>query len=175
MASVFSVVSFDYRHARRAQVWDMPWAGGWADKNATLSRLCALFAGAGAWLLLIPWIKKPLLLLMESFGLRFAVLASAFILFAPPLTLLGMVSPYAIKLKTASLTVVGRTAGNLYAISTVASVVSALLTGFFLIPNVGVTRLTLAIGALLVITAATGFIAEKKLKLKALGIVFIFF
>jgi spermidine synthase len=149
--------------------------GRWADKNATLSRLCILVAGAGAWVTLIPWIKQPLLLLAEPLGLRFAVLASAFILFAPPLTLLGMVSPYAIKLKTASLNVVGRTAGNLYAISTVASVVSALLTGFFLIPNVGVKRLTLAIGALLLITAATGLIAGKKLKLKALGIVFILF
>lgn len=145
--------------------------GRWADKNATLPRLCALVAGAGVWLLLIPWIKQPLLVLTESWGLRFAVLASAFVLFAPPLTLLGMVSPFAIKLKTASLNVVGRTAGNLYAISTVASVVSALLTGFFLIPNVGVTRLTLAIGGLLLITAAIGLVAERNLKLKALGIV----
>jgi len=149
--------------------------GRWADKSATLSRLCVLVAGAGAWLLLIPWLKQPLLVLTESLGLRLAVLVSAFILFAPPLTLLGMVSPYAIKLKTASLNVVGRTAGNLYAISTVASVVSALLTGFFLIPNIGVTRLMLAIGAVLLITAASGLIAEKKLRLKSLGIVFILF
>jgi spermidine synthase len=149
--------------------------GRWADESATLPRLCTLVAGAGAWLLLIPWIKQPLLSLTETLGLRFAVLASAFILFAPPLTLLGMVSPFAIKLKTASLNVVGRTAGNLYAISTVASVFSALLTGFFLIPNVGVRRLTLAIGAILLITAATGLIAEKKSKLAALGMVIILF
>jgi len=149
--------------------------GRWADKSATLSRLCFLVAGAGVWLLLIPWIKQPLLSLTESLGLRFAVLASAFIFFAPPLTLLGMVSPYAIKLKTASLNVVGRTAGNLYAISTMASVISALLTGFFLIPNFGVSRLTLAIGALLLITAVIGLIADKKSKLAALGIVIILF
>ncbi|MCI0699415.1 fused MFS/spermidine synthase [candidate division KSB1 bacterium] len=149
--------------------------GRWADKNATLSRLCILVAGAGAWLLLIPWIKQPLLMLTESLGLRFAVLSAAFVLFAPPLTLLGMVSPYAIKLKTASLSVVGRTAGNLYAISTVASVVSALLTGFFLIPNVGVERLTLAIGALLLITAAIGLFTDKKSKLAAFGVTGILF
>ncbi len=149
--------------------------GRWADKNATVSRLCTLVAGAGVWLLLVPWIKQPLLLLTESLGLRFAVLASAFVLFAPPLTLLGMVSPYAIKLKTASLNVVGRTAGNLYAISTVASVFSALLTGFFLIPNIGVKRLTLAIGALLLITAAIGFFTDKKSKLAALGMIGIIF
>ncbi len=149
--------------------------GRWADKNATLPRLCFLVAGAGVWLLLIPWMKQPLLSLTESFGLRFAVLASAFVLFAPPLTLLGMVSPYAIKLKTASLNVVGRTAGNLYAISTAASVVSALMTGFFLIPNVGVTRLTLAIGVLLLITAAIGLMTAKKSKLAALGMFIILF
>ncbi len=147
--------------------------GRWADKSATLSRLCSLVAGAGAWLLLIPWLKQPLLVLTESLGLRFAVLVSAFVLFAPPLTLLGMVSPFAIKLKTASLNVVGRTAGNLYAISTVASVVSALLTGFFLIPNVGVTRLMFAIGIIMLITAVSGFLIEKKSKLTALGVVII--
>ncbi|MGH7600761.1 MAG: fused MFS/spermidine synthase, partial [bacterium] len=56
--------------------------GRWADKSATLSRLCSLVAGAGAWLLLIPWLKQPLLVLTESLGLRFAVLVSAFVLFA---------------------------------------------------------------------------------------------
>jgi hypothetical protein len=111
--------------------------GRWADKNATLSRLCTLVAGAGVWLLLIPWIKQPLLVLMESLGLRFAVLISAFVLFAPPLTLLGMVSPYAIKLKTASLNVVGRTTGSLYAMSNVLSVMSTALTYFFLISKLG--------------------------------------
>jgi spermidine synthase len=136
--------------------------GRWADKGATRFRLCTLIAGAGIWLLLIPWIKRPVLALTEPLGLRFAVLVAAFVLFAPPLTLLGMVSPYAIKLKTVRLEEVGRSAGNLYAISTVASVISALLTGFFLIPNFGVSRLTLTIGVILLMTASIGLLDKQK-------------
>lgn len=131
--------------------------GRWADRGATIQRLSALLAGAGVWLLAVPWLKQPILLICEPFGLRFAVLAAAFILFFPPLMLLGMVSPYAIKLKTASLDEVGRSAGNLYAVSTMASVVAALTTGFFLIPHIGVTRLTLGVGILLLATASFGY------------------
>src|SRR5258707_167357 len=69
-------------------------AGGiLADRSPSLARLCVLVAVAGAWMLLVPWIKHPTLVFAEGFGLRWAVLASAFVLFFPALTLLGMVSP----------------------------------------------------------------------------------
>jgi len=141
------------------------WTGGrWADRDgerARLSRLAILLAGAGVWLLLVPWIRRPLLTLAEPFGLRLAVLAAAFVLFAPPLTLLGMVSPYAIRLKAQSLGEIGRTAGDLYAISTVAGVVAALATGFVLIPEVGVARLTILVGALLLAGAAAALAGDR--------------
>ncbi len=140
--------------------------GRWADRAPQLSRLCAIMAAAGVWVLFIPWLKYPVLTLTEPMGLRVAVLIAAFILFAPPLTLLGMVSPYAIKLKTLSLAEVGRSAGNLYALSTIASVLSALATGFLLIPNFGVRRLTVSIGLLLLASAVYGLIAHKALRTK---------
>ena len=145
-------------------------AGGrWADRGATLTRLCLITSLAGAWVLLIPWIKRSVLLLAEPFGLRFAVLMSAFILFAPPLTLLGMVSPYAIKLRARDLDEVGSTAGNIFAISTIASVISALLTGYFLIPNVGVNLLTLITGFVLLLSASIGLTPRLNSKVTALA------
>jgi len=119
-------------------------------------------AGAGVWILLIPWIKYPVLFISAPFGLRFAVLTAAFFLFVPPLTLLGMVSPYAIRIGASNLGTVGRTAGNLYATSTLGGVISALLVGFLLIPNIGVNRLTFAIGAVLAITASVGLVSQRK-------------
>ncbi len=132
--------------------------GRWADRGARISRFCLLLALAGIWICVIPWLRYPILALTESFGLRAAVLVTATILFFPPLALLGMVSPYAIRLKVSDITHVGRTAGNLYAVSTAASVVAAIATGFFLIPNVGVSRLTFLTGALLIATAAIGLV-----------------
>ena len=140
--------------------------GRWADKGATLFRLSLLLALAGLWIICIPWLKRPILLLTESVGIRFAVLTTAFILFFPPLTLLGMISPYAIKLKAQNLTEIGRTAGNLYAVSTIASVLSALLTGFVLIPNVGVAGLTMLTGLVLLVTAIPGLLTHRNKWLK---------
>lgn len=138
--------------------------GRWADQGATSSRLYMIIAGAGVWLMLIPLIDKPLLRLADGFSLRSAVLVAAVVLFFLPLTLLGMVSPYAIRLRTMHLSEVGRSAGNLYAVSTIGSVIAALLMGFFLIPNIGVSRLTLSIGAVLLITATVGMFIDKKYK-----------
>jgi len=132
--------------------------GRLADKNATFKQFSVIIGLAGLWISFIPALRSPVLSLTEGFGLRTAVLLTATVLFFLPLTLLGMVSPYAIRLKVASLSVVGRTAGNLYAISTVASVIAALITGFILIPHVGVYRLVLSTGVLLLLTALLGFI-----------------
>src|SRR5690606_7727026 len=62
------------------------------------------------------------------------------ILFAPPLTILGMVAPYVLKLALADLQRTGRTAGTLYAVSTVGSVAGTILTGFILIPELGIAK-----------------------------------
>lgn len=139
------------------------WAGGrWADRRPKAAGLAYLLAAAGVWILLIPWMRTPLLMLVEPLGLRSAVLAAAFILFAPPLSLLGMVTPLVIRLKTASVSEVGRAAGDVFAISTMASVLSALAVGFWLIPLVGVSRLTRLIGLLLLGAAALAWILESR-------------
>ncbi len=136
--------------------------GRWADRGPRFSHLCYLIAGAGAWLLVLPWLRMPALEIAETIGLRFAVLAAAFLLFAPPLTLLGMVSPYAIRLRASSLGEVGRTAGDLYAVSTIGGVIAALLTGFFLIPSIGVGRLTYLVGLTLLVTALVGLVGARR-------------
>jgi spermidine synthase len=130
-------------------------AGGrWADRGPTGARLAAVLAMAGAWVLAVPLLRGPLLHVCEGLGLRTAVLVAATVLFFPPLALLGMVSPYAIRLAARNLDEVGRTAGDLFAVSTLASVVAALLTGFVLVPTLGVTRLLFAVALVLFAAAA---------------------
>jgi spermidine synthase len=136
--------------------------GRWADRGGTLRGLGSIIAASGVWLLAVPWMRGPVLRMTEPIGLRIAVLAAAVLLFFPPLVLLGMVSPFAVKLRTSALSEVGRSAGNLYAVSTVASVVAAVLTGFVLIPALGVSRLLLAIGTLLLLTAVFALLNERR-------------
>jgi spermidine synthase len=127
--------------------------GRWADRGPRRERLAMPLAIAGAWMLLVPWLRHPLLTVTDAWGPRAAVLVAALVLFFPPLTLLGMVGPYAIRLRTQRLGEVGRTAGDLFALSTVASVAAALATGFWLIPGLGVTRLTIGVAIVLALTS----------------------
>jgi predicted membrane-bound spermidine synthase len=147
--------------------------GRLADRTKNVNVLSLIILLPGLFLFLIPFIRNSVIGAADSFGLRTAVLLSSFILFFPPLTLLGMVSPYAVKLRTETLDKVGTRAGDLYAISTIGSVIAALLTGFLLIPNIGVIKLTFSIGAVLVITALLTFISGKKAAVKAAAVVFI--
>lgn len=146
--------------------------GRWADRKPRYGRLGWVLLLAGIWIMTIPWIRHPLLALLEPAGLRTAVLAASAVLFFPPLTLLGMTSPYAIRLRTARVEEVGRSAGDVYAVSTLASVFAALLTGFYLIPNFGVFRLTLLVGAVLILGAMVAFGAGKSLPTAGLALVF---
>ncbi len=132
-----------------------------ADRRGTMKGLAFILAAAGVWICLIPLIRHPVILLLEPLGLRITVLLAAMILFFPPLMLLGMVSPWAVKLRTASLSEVGRSAGNLYAISTIASVAAALLTGFVLIPGFPVSRLILGIGAFLLLASLIAVLSDR--------------
>lgn len=130
--------------------------GRWADRAPRLHRFCLLFAAAGVWIAAIPWLRHPILAATEPLGLRAAVLLASAVLFMPPLTLLGMATPYAVRLATTSLDVIGRVSGRLYALSTVAGMIAALGTAFLLVPVEGPARLTFDVGVLLVVTALVG-------------------
>lgn len=135
--------------------------GRWADRGPSAGKLALMLVAAGVWTMLVPWARAPLLALADRLDLRLGVLVAATVLFFPPLVLLGMVSPYAIRLRADRLEQVGRTAGDLYAVSTVASVAAALLTGFWLIPRVGVTRLAAGTGLMLVVAALIAWLAAR--------------
>jgi spermidine synthase len=143
--------------------------GSVADKRATYGRLALLLSVSGLWVMIIPVIRGPILTVSQSLGLRTAVFLTAFLLFFPPLTLLGMISPIAIRLRATSLDVVGRSAGVLSSISTLAGVLSALATGIFFVPYLGLTAFTLLIGAALLVTGLVGFVLDKNQKRNKAG------
>ena len=137
------------------------WCGGTvADRHPTpLGFACVLIAAAAA-VGLIPLLRGFVLEFGWNFGLRGGALLTAGVLFFPPLFLLGMVSPYAIRLEARGVETAGRSAGRLYAISTTGSVAGVLMGGFFLVPHLRVpTLLALTAGTLAfaaVLAAAPG-------------------
>lgn len=62
-----------------------------------------------------------------------------------PLLMLGMYSPYSVKLGSVDSVKVGKISGNLYAISTIGSIVGTLGVTFILIPLIGLKTITVSL------------------------------
>jgi len=135
--------------------------GLWADR-AKRTGLSLIIALAAVFTLLIPWVTRLVLLATDPLGLRAGAFVSALVLFSPSLTMLGMVGPFAIKMSTLRLDGVGSSAGSIYAVSTVGSVVGTLLLGFFLFPLIGSREILIGLGISLLILAIVVAIYEQK-------------
>ena len=135
--------------------------GRWADR-ASRTGLSLIIALAGFFTIIIPWVTRSVLLATDPLGLRGGAFVSALVLFSPSLTLLGMVSPFAIKLATAKLEGVGSSSGTIYAVSTVGSVIGTLLLGFFLFPWVGSRQILVSLGLILLVLSIIVSIYEQK-------------
>jgi len=142
------------------------WFGGkMADRNPSFKQLVWIIIIAAFFIGLTISGKEDLLgLLSRQFtGIRMQAVISTIILFAPASVFLGMVTPYAVRLKIKDVKSSGRTVGNLYAISTIGSIIGTFLAGFVLIPFLGSTNILVLIAALLIITALL-IILVKKMK-----------
>jgi len=61
-----------------------------------------------------------------------------------------MVSPYAARIKMKTIEKSGSTVGNLYAISTIGSILGVFLAGFYLIPAFKITHILLLLSIILI-------------------------
>lgn len=127
--------------------------GGRLADTAPRLRLSHILLLTGLLIGIIPLISKPVQLATDGLGLRWGALSSALILFAPCLVGLGMVGPYVIKITTRGIERAGRTAGTVYAISTLGSVFGTLLLGFYLLPIFGTVSIVLSLSVLLLLLA----------------------
>jgi spermidine synthase len=137
-----------------------------ADRYPDPRVLCALTAVAALATGLIPFVSQPVLGWSVA-GLNPAnpngsvfvgSLISVILLFSVPTILLGMVSPFAIRLSVDSVGSAGRNAGSLYALSTTGSILGAFLPVLVLIPAWGVRRTLLAMCVALVAVSLWGLV-----------------
>lgn len=110
-------------------------------------------------------IRKPLLefLSQNIQDIRIGSIIAATLLFLPASVLLGMVSPYAVRLRIDKLTSSGSTIGNMSAIGTLGSILGTFVSGFYLIPYFGMN--TLLAGLPLILILLSLFIAPRHLTL----------
>ncbi|HEY7181148.1 MAG TPA: fused MFS/spermidine synthase [Blastocatellia bacterium] len=108
-----------------------------ADYRPGLGPVMTIMACAGGALLVSDLAARPVLSAAYDAGMVSGTFMAATLLFLPALFLLGMLSPMAVR-AAANHQNLGSSVGNLYALSTIGSVVGSLLVSLLLIPNMTV-------------------------------------
>jgi spermidine synthase len=138
--------------------------GRLADRHPTIQGMSWIVLAAGVLLAVVPYAGDPFLhASVEAFahlsvGVFLGSLVGVGVLVAVPVLLLGMISPYAVRLSVAELRDTGRTTGRLYAISTVGSLAGTFLAALLLIPVVGTRRTFLVFALSLTLVAIPGLV-----------------
>jgi spermidine synthase len=136
------------------------WLGGRiADRRPHPPLLGFIVLGAALFVALIPFVARPFLdftvegLDEASVGAVVGSFLAVLLLCAPPVVLLGMVSPFAIRLAVVEIATAGAVAGRLYALSTAGSLLGTFLPALVLIPAIGTQRSFLVVAALLAVSS----------------------
>ncbi|MDQ2806810.1 MAG: fused MFS/spermidine synthase [Chloroflexota bacterium] len=140
--------------------------GRLADRAPRPVLLYGLLAAAGLAILAIPVLSSPVLAAVAGLtvgGTNLGALIGVIALFGLPSVLLGMIAPFAIRLRLRAVGAAGRTAGSLYALATLGSIVGTFATVFGLLPYLGIAlTLTLAGGGLLLVAALGALVAGRR-------------
>lgn len=137
----------------------------------------AVFAGvvflAGALVFPIPLVAPGVLSSLSDadLGARAGPLAASGILFFLPGAVMGMVSPFAIRLRARTVATIGNVAGALYALSTLGSIAGTLLASFILLPVWSVRTIVQLLGAVLMALAVLVWLARRRAALAGLAAV----
>ncbi|MGN6359705.1 MAG: spermidine synthase [Thermomicrobiales bacterium] len=117
--------------------------GRLADRYPSATFLYLITAVAAFGIGVIPLVSRPILnasldaFAAGSVGAFIGALIGTVLLFLVPITLLGCVSPLAIRLRLRGVNEAGNTAGSLYALSTIGSIAGSFLPVLVLVPYLG--------------------------------------
>jgi hypothetical protein len=143
------------------------WLGGRvADRHPHPRVLGGILLVAAAAITVLPFIAKPFLqLALQGFNaLSIGVVAGSFfatlLLFSVPVSLLGMVSPFAVRLAVRDVRTAGSVSGRLSSLATLGAIVGTFVPALVLIPAIGTQR-TLLGAALLVSLAAVPLLPRR--------------
>ncbi|MGE5374237.1 MAG: spermidine synthase [Bacteroidota bacterium] len=136
--------------------------GKWADANPTPGAMYRILAWGAFTLGLVPFVAGPVLRSAATafevlqVGILGASFIAVLILFSVPITLLGTISPFAIRLSVDDPAHAGEVSGRIYATSTLGSFIGTFLPVLVFIPAIGTTRTFLLFSLILLFVALAG-------------------
>jgi spermidine synthase len=158
------------------------WVGGKiSERRPQMSLLLKIIFSGGIFCFLIPFATKPLsIYLLKDFAVftpaSWLILISSFcatlVLFFIPIMLVGMTSPFLIKLLSTRHSDVGNVSGTIFAVSTIGSIIGTFLPSLVFIAWVGSKRTILIFAVILIIISVYG-LARREQYLYLLGLMLV--
>ncbi|MCZ7546397.1 MAG: fused MFS/spermidine synthase [Anaerolineae bacterium] len=142
--------------------------GRWADRSPYPTTFYRLIIWGAFLSGLAPLVARPVLhaaagaVATLDAGVALGSFIAVLVLFSVPVTLLGCVSPFAIRLALRDVRDAGGTAGRMYAISTLGSLIGTFAPVLILIPAVGTMRTFLIFAALLMAVGFGGLVVAQR-------------
>lgn len=139
--------------------------GALADRRPDPRTFAGVVFVAGALLAPIPSVFAPVLgtLVHLDLGPKVGPLVGAILLFAVPSIALGMITPFAVRLRAHDIERIGQTAGTLYAMGSAGSIAGTLATSFVLLNHLGVRSIVyLLAAASMTAGAASWFVVGRR-------------
>ena len=136
--------------------------GRWADRSPNPRTFYTIIAWGAFLSGLIPLVARPVLTVAANAvvhvdaALAIGSFVSVLVLFSAPVTLLGCVSPFAIRLAVREVGESGKVSGQIYALSTMGSLIGTFAPVLILIPELGTIRTFLLFAGILFIVAFGG-------------------
>jgi MFS family permease len=131
--------------------------------NPSSSRFAAIFAVAAVLLLPLTIYAQGImeLIFLRVEDPRYGSLVTSIVLFGLPTVILGMISPYSVRLLVDNVAESGRVAGSLYFVSTLGSAIGTLMTSFYFVLWFEVNTIIILLIGCLALLAALAFTADR--------------
>ncbi|MFC2100301.1 fused MFS/spermidine synthase [Bacteroidota bacterium] len=142
----------------------------------SIKLLYVILLSSGLFLFLMPYISQFIMIASKNLPIINGLILSLMVFTFPPIFFFGMVSPVIIHSLVSSIDITGKTAGKVYAISTIGGVLNTLFLGFYIIPEFGIRMPAFIYGAFMILLPTITLLNKKWLySFIALIIFFMFF
>ena len=131
--------------------------------NPSSSRFAAIFAVAAVLLLPLTIYAQGIMefIFLRVEDPRYGSLVTSIVLFGLPTIILGMISPYSVRLLVDNVAESGRVAGSLYFVSTLGSAIGTLMTSFYFVLWFEVNTIIILLIGCLALLAALASTADR--------------
>ena len=129
---------------------------------------------AGIFLAIMPFTSQWIMTKNIDMDIRWGSTISLLIFMFPPLLFMGMTSPVIINMINTKVDETGKSAGSVYAVSTLGGIVATFLVGFYMLPEFGIKWPCFIFGSLLAIFPLIALVKGKSWKALMLLLPFFF-